>query len=230
MPTAAQQAAEVSLVDRSWAGRAAVTAASPPRRQPGTCPSRPVGLPVVHYLNIKDYLAVAGGSAVIDLRRAGLPGLREHAARGRWLARDDVPSSPPREDGRRPARRLPDAVARAHEPLQRPRDGHVVGLFIDGSCTAGTFTRTERSDVARLVRPHPRRPRTPPTPPTARSYTPPRPCRRPGTGPLDSWLLQASRGGDADSPNAPHEPAESPAKKASGSSDLESPFPRSGAR
>ena len=64
-PTAAQQAATVKLVNQSWADakkfRSLATA-----KAAGYVPITPVGLPVVHYLNLKYYEASLEGGPVLD--------------------------------------------------------------------------------------------------------------------------------------------------------------------
>ncbi len=65
MPTKAQQAAAVRLVNATWRDARKFRSLSVARAA-GYVPITPPGLPVVHYLNYRSYLATARGGAVLN--------------------------------------------------------------------------------------------------------------------------------------------------------------------
>ena len=134
--TTAQQAAEVQLVDRSWASAQPYRSLAAAKAA-GYIPITPVGLPVVHYLNIKDYLAIGQGSPVID---PAAPDSLVYAntPRGAVLAATMYLSAPGTTKVTQPGGCL--TQWHEHTNLCNAPNGLVVGLLIDGSCTAGTFS------------------------------------------------------------------------------------------
>jgi hypothetical protein len=64
-PTAGQQKAAVSLVDASWTGASKYQSLAVARAA-GYRPITPSGWPVVHYLNLSDYLATVRGAPVLN--------------------------------------------------------------------------------------------------------------------------------------------------------------------
>jgi hypothetical protein len=134
MPTAAQQAAAVRLVNQSWrdAQRYRSLAAA---KAAGYVPITPTGLPVVHYLNMASYRNTLLGGPVIkpadpqSLVYANTPKGAVLAAT-MFLTRPGT-TSPPRPGGCL-------TQWHVHTNLCFGSFGTVVGLTKDGKCPAGS--------------------------------------------------------------------------------------------
>ena len=137
MPTAAQQAATVKLVNTSWrdAQKFRSLAAA---KAAGYVPITPTGLPVVHYLNLKSYEATAEGGPVItpahpeSLVYANTP-------KGAVLAATMYLSRPGTVDPPQPGGCL--TPWHIHTNLCFGSFGTVVGLTTAGECAAGSVHR-----------------------------------------------------------------------------------------
>jgi hypothetical protein len=137
MPTAAQQAATVKLVNTSWrdAQRYRSLAAA---KAAGYVPITPTGLPVVHYLNLKSYEATAEGGPIItpaspeSLVYANTP-------KGAVLAAAMYLSRPGTVDPPQPGGCL--TPWHIHTNLCFGSFGTVVGLTTAGECASGSVHR-----------------------------------------------------------------------------------------
>jgi hypothetical protein len=137
MPTAAQQAATVKLVNISWrdAQKYRSLAAA---KAAGYVPITPTGQPIVHYLNLKSYEATAEGGPVItpahpeSLVYANTP-------KGAVLAATMYLSRPGTVDPPQPGGCL--TPWHIHTNLCFGSFGTVVGLTTAGECASGSVHR-----------------------------------------------------------------------------------------
>jgi hypothetical protein len=137
-PTAAQQQATVSLVNRSW--RAAQKYRSlAAAKAAGYVPITPTGLPVVHYLNMSNLIATAKGRPVIDPAHPQAL-VYANTPKGAVLAATMyLMTSPGATDAPQPGGCL--TPWHIHTNLCYGATGTIVGLTHDGRCPAGEVHR-----------------------------------------------------------------------------------------
>jgi hypothetical protein len=138
LPTAAQQAATVKLVNRSWADakkfRSLATA-----KADGYVPITPTGLRVVHYLNLKYYEASLSGAPVINPARPQSL-VYANTSKGAVLAATMYITSPGTTNPPQPGGCL--TQWHIHTNLCFGGFGTVVGLTHGGTtCAAGSVHR-----------------------------------------------------------------------------------------
>ena len=136
-PTAAQQAATVKLVNKSWADakkfRNLATA-----KADGYVPITPTGLPVVHYLNLKYYQDSLSGGPVLDPAQPQSL-VYANTPKGAVLAASMYLSSPGTTNPPQPGGCL--TQWHIHTNLCFGSFGTVVGLTHNGVCAPGTVHR-----------------------------------------------------------------------------------------